>query len=103
MTQAPPQAPPDVDALLAELRADPEAVGRALTNLFLFGAGLAIVVADHTGAPEWRAVVVEIERIVERLRALAPDRAPTGCRLQPPVPVRPRSRRRGRLRRPWQA
>lgn len=51
-------------------RRPPGAAVRGLTQLFLCAASLAIPIADHTGQPEWRALVTEIEGMLVRLDAV---------------------------------
>jgi hypothetical protein len=65
----------DPDTLLA----DPSRLAAALSTLLLQTAALILPIADRTGDPVWRTVVVELDLIVSRLREIA--EAPGGAPL----------------------
>jgi hypothetical protein len=77
--------PSTTDKIVAEHRADPGAAVRGLAKLFLCAASLAIPVADHTGQPEWRALVAEIEQFLARLTTMESDAAATAERAHAPA------------------
>jgi hypothetical protein len=90
----------DLDTLLA----DPGRFAGALSGLLLHAATLAIPIADRTGDPAWRSVIVDLDHLVRRLREIATlTAAPPACRAHSAPPARSRLQRRARTRRPPRA
>lgn len=61
----------DTAKIVSEHRADPGAATRGLTQLLLCGVSLAVPIAEHTADPAWRALVADLERMLERLDTMA--------------------------------
>jgi hypothetical protein len=56
---------------LADLKADSSRLATALSKLFIHVAGMVVPIAVRTDDPGWRAVALELDQLVARLRVMA--------------------------------
>lgn len=94
-----------------ELQADSSRLATALSKLFIHVAGMVVPIAVRTDNPGWRAVALEIDQLVARLRVMAGESGLAGLDDEPKAEDRGRSKahaswlllRQARKRRPPQA
>lgn len=94
-----------------ELQADSSRLATALSKLFIHVAGMVVPIAVRTDDPGWRAVALELDQLVARLRVMADVAGVSGGDDEPKAEDRGRSKahaswlllRQARKRRPPQA
>lgn len=106
--EARPTAPAMSNIDADELQADSSRLATALSKLFIHVAGMVVPIAVRTDDPGWRAVALELDQLVARLRVMADEAGMDG---EPKAEDRGRSKahaswlllRQARKRRPPQA